>query len=37
MRSTSKTGSGSIVAPLATQARIPAFNPNMWKYGFTMR
>ena len=29
--STSNTGWGSIVAPLATQARIPAFRPNMWK------
>jgi len=33
----SKTASGSIVAPAATDARIPAFNPNMWKYGLTMR
>ena len=30
-RSTSKTGSGSIVAPLATLARMPALRPNMWK------
>ena len=29
--------SGSIVAPAATDARIPAFSPNMWKYGLTMR
>ena len=33
----SKTGSGSMVAPAATLARIPAFRPNMWKYGLTMR
>ncbi len=30
-RPASKTGSGSIVAPAATLARIPAFRPNMWK------
>ena len=36
-RSTSKTGSGSMVAPLATLARMPALRPNMWKYGFTCR
>ena len=36
-RSTSNTGSGSIVAPAATDARIPALSPNMWKYGFTIR
>ena len=30
-RSTSKTGSGSMVAPLATLARMPALRPNMWK------
>ena len=35
--STSKTGSGSIVAPATTLARMPAFSPNMWKYGFTCR
>jgi hypothetical protein len=26
-----------MAAPLATQARIPAFSPSMWKYGLTMR
>jgi hypothetical protein len=35
--STSNTGSGSIVAPATSEARIPAFSPNMWKYGFTIR
>ena len=36
-RSTSKTASGYIVAPATTEARMPAFNPNMWKYGLTIR
>ena len=30
-------GSGSIVAPAVTDARMPALSPNMWKYGLTMR
>ena len=36
-RSTSKTASGIMVAPALTAARMPAFNPNMWKYGLTIR
>ena len=34
---TSNTGCGTIVAPFKMHARIPAFNPNAWKNGFTMR
>ena len=30
-RSTSKTGSGNIVAPAVIDARMPALSPNMWK------
>ena len=36
-RSTSNTGSGNMAAPAATDARMPAFSPNMWKYGLTIR
>ena len=34
---TSNTGWGTIVAPVITQARIPALSPNVWKNGFTIR
>ena len=34
---TSKTGWGRIVAPLISEARIPALSPKAWKNGLTMR
>ena len=34
---TSNTGWGTIVAPFKRQARMPAFSPNAWKNGLTMR
>ncbi len=36
-RSTSKTGTGTIVAPRMNEAINPALNPNVWKYGLTIR
>ena len=36
-RSTSKTGTGSIVAPRRNDATSPAFNPKVWKYGLIIR
>jgi hypothetical protein len=35
--STSKTGSGTIVAPVIRQARMPALYPNVWKNGLMIR
>ncbi len=35
--STSKTGSGIMVAPVIRQAKIPALYPKVWKNGLTMR
>ncbi len=34
---TSNTGCGTIVAPLMSAARMPAFNPKAWKKGLMMR
>ena len=34
---TSNTGCGTIVAPLSSAARMPAFKPNAWKNGLTIR
>ena len=36
-RSTSKTATGSIVAPRMNDAIRPAFKPKVWKYGLTIR
>ncbi len=36
-RSTSNTGTGSIVAPRMNDAISPALNPKVWKYGLTIR
>ena len=35
--STSKTAWGTIVVPVIRHARMPAFKPNVWKNGLTMR
>ena len=35
--SASKTGTGCIVSPATSEARMPALSPNMWKYGLTIR
>ena len=36
-RSTSKTGTGTTVAPTIRLASSPALYPNVWKKGFTTR